>query len=248
MGREAKNLTITGHLGELRQRLIICLMTLVITTISSFLFVDKLRAIIMRPAGDIQLIFLTPPEALMADLRLSVMFGLALAMPVLVYHLLAFLLPAFESYEKKIIIPAVLAVFVFFVLGVLFAYFVVFPFSVRFFLNFATDTLQPLFTISNYLSFAVNFIFAFGIVFQLPLLFLTLGQLNMVEAKLLRRYRKYALLAVLVIAAVLTPPDVFSQLMLGIPLYGLYELGILLVAFSQRGRKVADKSECFHFH
>ena len=178
--------------------------------------------------------FVTPPEALMADLRLAVMFGLAcsactgLRQP-------AFVLPLDG---EKVIVPAVIAVVFFFSLGVLFAYFIIFPFSVRFFLTFASDALLPMFTISNYLSFAVNFIFAFGIVFQMPLLFYLLGHLNIINAKILRRYRKYALLIILILAAFLTPPDVFSQLMMGIPLYGLYELGILLVAASQRKKKV----------
>ena len=238
MGRETRRLTIVGHLEELRKRLIICLITFAITTAGSFIFVDKLREIIIRPAGEIQLIFITPPEALMADLRLAVMFGLALALPVLVCQLLAFVLPGFETGEKKLIVPAVIAVVFFFSLGVLFAYFIIFPFSVRFFLTFASDALLPMFTISNYLSFAVNFIFAFGIVFQMPLLFYLLGHLNIINAKILRRYRKYALLIILILATFLTPPDVFSQLMMGIPLYGLYELGILLVAASQRKKKV----------
>lgn len=247
MRQASKHLTIMGHLEELRQRFTICIIALGITTAGSFLLVDKLREIMIRPAGQIQLVFITPPEAFLADLRLAIMFGLALALPILVYQILAFVLPAFESYEKKLILPVVIAVIVFFILGVLFAYFILFPFSVRFFLTFASDTLQPMFTVSNYLAFAVNFIFTFGLVFQMPLLFFLLGSFNLVEANLLRRCRKYALLVVLILAAVLTPPDVVSQLMMGLPLYGLYELGILLVAASKR-REKKQKSECFHFH
>ncbi|HHX74825.1 MAG TPA: twin-arginine translocase subunit TatC [Firmicutes bacterium] len=237
MGQRSERQTIFGHLEELRKRLLICIFAFVITTIGSFLFVEQLRAIIIRPAGELELVYITPPEALMADLRLAIMAGIVFALPVLVYQLIAFLLPALEKEEKKILIPAVLAVVFFFSLGVLFAYYVVFPFTIRFFLAFATDSLQPLFTISAYLSFAVNFIFAFGIVFQMPLLFFILGYLGIISAEFLRKYRKYAVLVILLVAALLTPPDVFSQMMLGIPLYGLYEVGIWAVAFSQGKRK-----------
>lgn len=243
MGRKLNPTTVMGHLEELRKRLIICVACLVITTVIGLLFVDLLRTILVRPAGDIQLVFITPPEALMADFRLAILAGVALAFPVLVYQLIAFSLPALEKKEKKLLIPGVFAVMLFFAAGVSFAYFVVFPFAVRFFLTFATDSIQPMFTVSNYLSFATNFIFSFGIVFQMPLLFFVLGMLNVVNASFLRKSRKYALLIIVIVSAVLTPPDVFSQIMMSIPLMGLYEIGILMVVFSQRRKKEVPPSE-----
>jgi sec-independent protein translocase protein TatC len=235
--------SLIEHLEELRKRLLICLIALIVTTVLGFTFVDLLREILTRPAGDMQLIFVSPPEALMANFRLAFIAGIILAMPLVLYQLLAFVLPALYKEEKKIIIPAVLAMLVFFALGVSFSYFTVFPFAIRFFLNFASDTVQPMFTITNYLSFATSFIFAFGVVFQMPLVFYILGRLHVVNARFLRTYRKYALLIIVVVSALLTPPDVVSQMMMAGPLFGLYELGILLVAFSQRGKKKVETED-----
>ncbi|MDW7649902.1 MAG: twin-arginine translocase subunit TatC [Bacillota bacterium] len=238
MGQRINPTTVIDHLEELRKRLIICVASLAVTTIIALIYVELLRSILIRPAGDIQLIFISPPEALMADFRLALIAGIGLALPVLVYQLIAYLLPALEKNEKKLIIPGVFAVVLFFAAGVSFAYYVVFPFAVRFFLTFATESIQPMFTVSNYLSFATNFIFAFGIVFQMPLLFFVLGSLNIVTPAFLRKSRKFALLIIVIASAILTPPDVVSQIMMAIPLMGLYEIGILMVVFSQRKKQV----------
>jgi sec-independent protein translocase protein TatC len=241
LGQKFNPTTVIEHLEELRKRLIICVASLAVTTVIGLMFVDLLRNFLIRPAGDIELIFISPPEALMADFRLALLAGVALALPVLVYQLIAYLLPALEKNEKKLIIPGVFAVMLFFAAGVSFSYFIVFPFTVRFFLTFATDSIQPMFTVSNYLSFAMNFIFAFGVVFQMPLLFFVLGALNIVTPAFLRKSRKYALLIITIVSAILTPPDVVSQIMMAIPLMGLYEIGILMVVFSQRKKQASSE-------
>ena len=233
-------MTLISHLEELRKRLIICLISLLVTTILAFNIVETLQWVLMKPAGNLQLIFVSPPEALMANFRLAFIAGVIFAMPLILFQCLSFVTPALQGDEKKIIFPAVFFMVLFFCLGVSFAYFTVFPFTIRFFMNFASDVVQPMFTIANYLAFAANFIFSFGIVFQMPLLFYILGRLDVVRAQFLRTHRKYALLIIVIVSALLTPPDVVSQLMMAGPLMALYELGILLVVFSQRKSEVAD--------
>lgn len=234
MSQKVQALTLVQHLEELRKRLFICIGCLLLTTIVSFAFADLLHAILLKPAGKLELIYVTPPEAMMANLRLAFMAGLVLSMPVLLFQLLAFITPGLHSHEKKIIIPAVLAIVVFFALGVLFAYYIAFPYAISFFMNFTSAQVKPMFTISNYLSFITKFLFGFGVIFELPILFLVLGTLHLVSAAFLRKNRKYALLIIAIVSAILTPPDVVSQIMMMFPLFLLYELGIWLVVFSQR--------------
>jgi len=236
-------LSLTEHLDELRKRLIFCIAAISFTTMICFLFVDKLRWILTRPAGNLELIFVSPPEALLANFRLAFIAGIILAMPFIIYQFMVFVLPALYKNEKKIIIPAVFMMALFFVLGVMFAYFAVFPFTIRFFIKFSSDTIVPMFTVSNYLSFATTFMCAFGLIFQMPLVFFILGRLGVVNARFLRTYRKHTLLLVLIISALLTPPDVFSQLMMTVPLMLLYELGIILVMFSQRKAEFKEANE-----
>ncbi len=230
------------HLEELRTRLFICLGGVLVTTVVSFVFVDYLRGLLTRPAGNMVFIYTKPAEALMANIRVAFIAGVVFAMPLLLTQFLLFISPALYKNEKKIIIPSVLAMLLFFAMGFSFAYFTVLPFAIRFFIGFATDDLRPMFTISEYLGFANQFLFAFGFVFQMPLVFLFLGKLNLVTPGFLRKSRKYALLVIFIFAAVLTPPDVFSQVMMAVPLLFLYELGIILVVFAQRGRKKAEDS------
>ncbi len=237
MKKKKSGQDLFDHLEELRVRLVICAAGVLVAAVVSFIFVDRLRDFITRPGGDLQLIYVTPPEALMANIRMAFIAGFAFAMPLIFTQLVLFISPALYKKEKRVIIPTVIAMFVLFTLGVAFAYFTVLPFAITFFLKFAAEGLTPMFTISNYLAFATNFLFAFGFVFQLPLVFLFLGKLNLVSAGFLRQNRKYALLVIVIVAAIITPPDVFSQLMMSAPLLVLYEIGIILVALTQRKQK-----------
>ncbi|WP_283408196.1 twin-arginine translocase subunit TatC [Anoxynatronum buryatiense] len=230
-------MSIIRHLEELRKRLIICLVALAITATAGFFYVDEIRVLLVKPAGPIELIYITPPEALMVNIRLAILAGIMVAMPVFVYQLLAFIMPALYKNEKKLLVPVVFAMILMFITGILFAYRVAFPFAIAFFLKFASDDLIPLFTITQYTSFITQFLLTFGLVFQLPLLFLFLGLINVVTAPLLRRIRKYVMLVILIGAAIITPPDVVSQLMIAAPLWVLYEVGILLVMLVQFRRK-----------
>ncbi len=238
-------MSLIHHLEEFRKRLIVCLVALVITSAVSFLFVGEIRQILIQPAGSITLIYITPPEALMANIRLSILSGIILAMPVMVYQFLAFIMPALYREEKKVLFPIVVAMVLMFSVGIGFAYKVAFPFAIAFFLRFASQDLVPMFTVTQYVAFVTQFLLTFGLVFQLPLLFLVLGLLNIVSAPLLRKIRKYVLLVIAVGSAIITPPDVISQMMIGGPLWLLYEVGIIMVAvvgLMKRRKRKRDES------
>ena len=231
-------MTLIHHLEELRKRIIICLVALVIAAGFSFSYVDQIRHLLIKPAGSLELIYISPPEALMVNIRLAIISGIIIAMPIFVYHFLAFLMPALYKNEKKVIVPVVFAMMIMFSTGIIFAYRIAFPFAIAFFLKFASDDLVAMFSITQYTSFVTQFLLTFGLVFQLPIVFLFLGALNVVTAPLLRRIRKYMILVIVIGAAIITPPDVVSQLMIAGPLWVLYEIGIVLVMIVQfRKRK-----------
>ena len=158
-------------------------------------------------------------------------------MPITFYHILAFILPALRRVEKKTIIPLIIAMNLLFFLGMAFSYFIIFPFALRFFLGFQTDTLQPLFTISRYISFVVSFLISVGVIFQVPVVFWFLGRMGLVSAHFLRKQRKYAILIMAILSAVITPPDLFSQLLMLAPLLLLYEMGVFLVLLTERKQR-----------
>lgn len=238
---ESKSMTIIHHLEELRKRIIICLVALVITAGFSFSYVDQIRYLLIKPAGSLELIYISPPEALMVNIRLAIISGIIIAMPIFVYHFLAFLMPALYKNEKKMIIPVVFAMIIMFSIGITFAYRIAFPFAIAFFLKFASDDLVAMFSITQYTSFVTQFLLTFGLVFQLPIVFLFLGVLNVVTAPLLRRIRKYMILVIVIGAAIITPPDVVSQLMIAGPLWVLYEIGIVLVMIVQLKKRKQEK-------
>lgn len=222
------------HLEELRRRLIIIAAIIMIATVICYLFVEDILRILTLPAQDMKLIFLSPPEAFMANIRLAFMAGILVSMPFIIYQIVVFIMPALRRSEKRVVIPLVISMVLFFALGVSFGYCVVFPFAIRFFMSFATSELVPRFSISNYISFVTTFLLAFGIVFQTPLVFWFLGRIGILTPTFLSSNRKYAVLVIAIISAVITPPDIFSQLLMIGPLMVLYELGLFLVKVSQR--------------
>lgn len=240
--------TIVRLLEELRKRLIIVTVAVLAVAVACFIFIDQIRYILMLPEElvffkqllpsegfQMRMIYLTPSEALMANLRLSLVAGALITLPVILYQVVALIL-AVSRQSRRSAIGLTLAMYLLFILGLSFAYFVVFPLALNFFLGFSAADLEAEFSIARYISFAVNFLFSFGLVFQLPLVFWFLGSIGLISTAFLRRNRKYALLIIISLAALLTPPDIFSQVLMAIPLLLLYEVGTLLVHFTQRKR------------
>jgi len=225
------------HLDELRKRIIFVAAAIFGVTIICFVFINHILAFLTAPAGDLVLIYTTPAEAVMAQIRLAFTAGAILTLPITFYHILAFIMPALRRVEKRTIILLILAMNLLFFLGMAFSYFVIIPLALRFFLGFQTDTLQPLFTISRYISFVVSFLISVGVVFQVPVAFWFLGKIGLVSAQYLRKQRKFAILIMAVISAVITPPDIFSQLLMLAPLLVLYEMGVFMVVLAERKQK-----------
>jgi len=209
--KKTGSMTIFQHMAELRRRLITTVLIILVAAIVCFIYSGPILAVLSR---GISLIYIRPAEAMMAHIRLAVVTALAACVPVVFYHIAAFLAPALHRREKRILLAAVFLMFILFCAGLAFAWFVVFPYAMNFFASFAGEKLMPFYTISEYISFTTGFLLGFGLVFQLPLLFWVLGALRIVSAKLLRRSRKYALVVITILAAILTPPDVVSQVLM----------------------------------
>ncbi len=227
---------VLEHLAELRLRLFISAGVLLVAAIISFSNIAFIRRLLTRPLEDLQLIFLSPPEAFMSNLRLALISGLILASPVIIYEALAFIFPGLTRSEKIFFLLVLFGIIILFGSGVIFAYYIVFPLALNFFLQFASTQLEPRFTISEYLSFILSFHLGFGIVFQLPLMTWALGKLGLLTSDFLKRNRKIALLVMLVLSAIITPPDIISQVAMALPLLLLYEIGIIMVLISERKR------------
>ena len=229
---EDEKLPFTAHLEELRRRLIICFSAVGIGFVISYIFSKSLFEILMQPLlaampPEAKLIYTGLPEAFFTYLKVAFLAGILMAVPVIMYQLWIFVAPGLYDKEKRLLMPIVFLSSLFFLGGALFGYFVVFPFGFKFFMGFASDYVKPLPSMKEYLGFSAKLLFAFGIVFELPLFITFLARLGIVDVKFLKAKRKYAILLFFVFAAILTPPDVITQVMMAGPLIVLYEVSIV---------------------
>ncbi len=235
-------LPLLGHIAELRRRLIWVLLAMTIGSAVSYMFVEHIYAFLVRPLADAmgpgdsqRLIYTNLTEAFFTYVKIAMFAGIFLTFPVLLVQIWMFIAPGLYQNERKVILPFLVATPILFFLGGAAVYYVVLPMAWPFFLSFQTSAAETSLPIqlearvSEYLDLIMTLIFAFGLCFQLPVILMLLGRVGLITVDMLVRFRKYAIIIIFVIAAILTPPDVISQVMLGIPLWGLYEISILLM-------------------
>lgn len=239
------------HLDELRRRLIICVIGIGVGFLVSYYFSEKLFYVLMKPmiaalpeGGYTKLVYTAPHEAFMTYFKVSLIAGTALAMPLLLFEAWRFIAPGLCRHEKVMAIPLLIFSTMFFAGGVLFAYFFVFPQAFQFFTSFSSDRLTPLISTREYLSFSAQFLLAFGLIFELPIFIFFLSKLGVVDASFLRRQRRYAILIIFIVAAVLTPtPDAFTQCLMAGPLLFLYEVSIWIAHFFGRSKRAIARAD-----
>lgn len=228
------------HLEELRKLLIVPVIVFIIAIGATSVFAMDILEILRHPAGDIELIFIRPPEMFLAYFNLVITSSILPTMPAILWQIMVFVRPAFDEEasndrERRAFrlfrwfgFPAVLFLFVG---GVCFAYFIMLPVALKYFATFGGDVVTAQWTISEYLKFVLNIMLWIGIAFETPLLIMLLSMFGIVNAKQLRRGWRVALVVIAVVAAVVTPtPDPFNMLIVMGPLFGLYLLGVLLAA------------------
>jgi sec-independent protein translocase protein TatC len=231
------------HLEELRIRMLWSLGALVLGAGVGFWATNRFDVIgfLTRPVRplleDGRLTYLHPTEPFMVTIKVGIFVGVVLALPVVFYHFWRFVAPGLMENEKRIFVPALLASVALFVGGAALAFFLVLPFGLRFFLGFATQSLQPMITINDYFSFAMQITLMFGLVFETPLVILVLAWIGVLPASTIRKYRRHAIAVMAIVSAVLTPADVVSMLLMLVPLYLLFEISVLLAGLIERRRE-----------
>lgn len=244
---EGKPMTLMDHLSELRVRLVRSAIAVALAFMACYGVADLIFGELMRPLlkalpPNSKLIFTALPEAFFVYLQVGLVAAIFLASPYLFYQVWGFIAPGLYDEEKKHAIPLALFSAFFFLLGATFCYLVVFPFSFSFFMGFATDDIVPMPSLSEYLSFALKMLIAFGLIFEMPLFTFFLSRMGLVTAASMRKVRRYAILVIFIVAAILTPPDVMSQMLMAVPMLILYEFSILIaVTFGKKPKKDAEE-------
>ncbi|QSB44517.1 twin-arginine translocase subunit TatC [Tsuneonella flava] len=241
---------LLDHLVELRTRLLRSIAALLVAFAICFYFADDIFGFLVRPlteafpAGQGRLVYTKLYEAFFTEIKVALFAAFFLAFPIIANQMWAFVAPGLYAKEKKAFLPFLIATPILFTMGASLAYFVVMPMAFRWFLGFQGMSgglkQEALPAMGDYLSLVMQFIFAFGASFLLPVLLMLLNRAGIVTRQQLSKARRYVIVGIAIVAAVITPPDIISQLMLGIPLLGLFEISLLLM---WRGEKKAAKEQ-----
>ncbi|WP_251441302.1 twin-arginine translocase subunit TatC [Veillonella intestinalis] len=226
---ENKDMSLVGHLGELRKRIIISAIAILVGFCVAYYYVDDLLSIIIAPAG--KLYYMRPTEAFFTYMKVAFVAGIIAASPIWLYEVWAFIIPALTRQEKQLTNWFLPFAIILFIIGILFSYALVLPVAIQFFIGFATDELQPLFSIGQYIDFVIAFVLPFGLIFELPIVMIIMAKLNLITSAFLRSKRKLFIFLSFVIGGLISPtPDMFSQTMIAMPMILLYEISLWLVA------------------
>lgn len=228
-------MTLIEHLDELRSRIIKVGIAFLAVSIVAWFFRQRIFDWLLAPAGDAldgQLNVTGVTEQLFTDMKLALYVGFLITIPILLYQLWAFIAPAVGDMGKVFTYTIISLASVLFLAGVAFGYFVVLPIGTQFLLNWDTARFDPIITAQSYLPFVTRFLLAFGIVFELPAATYVAAKLELVDAPLLRRYRKHAIIVNVVLAAALTPgQDPYSMVLMAVPMIVMYELSIIIARY-----------------
>lgn len=234
--------TLLSHLIELRNRVMYCVVVVLVLFLAGLLFANELYALVAEP-----LMRVLPPGASMiatevaspflTPLRLTFLASIVVAIPFLLYHIWAFVAPGLYRHERRLIMPLLVSSITLFYGGMAFAYFVVFPVMFGFLVNTAPTGVLVMTDIKAYLDFVFGMFFAFGIAFELPVAVIVLARMGVVDPHKLARQRPYVVLGIFIVAAILTPPDAISQTLLALPMIVLFEIGLF---FARRMRRAHD--------
>jgi sec-independent protein translocase protein TatC len=228
--------TFISHLIELRDRLLRSIIAVVVVLVCLFPWAKDIYGVLAAPllralpagatmiATDVTGTFLVP-------LKVTLMAALLLALPYVLWQIWAFVAPGLYQHEKKLVLPVIVSSFIFFLVGMGFAYFVVFPVAFGFFAGYTPAGVQMMTDIDKYLSFVLTMFIAFGATFETPVVVIVLVRLRIVPLEKLKAARPYVIVGAFVVGAIFTPPDVVSQLLLAVPLWLLYEVGVFLARF-----------------
>lgn len=242
--------TFISHLLELRDRLLRAVIAWVVVFVCLFPWANDLYTILAQPLlaklpqGG-QMIATEVVTPFFVPVKVALMSAFLVALPYILYQAWAFVAPGLYSHEKKFILPLVLASVVLFACGMAFAYFLVFPVVFGFIIGIAPQGVAVMTDIGKYLDFVITMFLAFGVTFEVPIVVVALAVMGIVEVEKFKQGRPYVIVGAFVIGAIFTPPDVISQIMLAVPLWLLYEMGVIVAGWLVRNKVVAppDRDE-----
>jgi len=257
MAEEELKMSFWNHLTELRKRIVYAAIAIGIGFIACFNYSEEILGLLLLPMNSTMTFFTTWPflhfepnkttqdlyfttliEPIMSHLKIGFIAGIMVMVPVILYQIWKFISPGLLPRERKYAGQFVFFATLFFYIGVLFCFFLLLPFAVPFLITYKTEHLKPIIKLADYIDFTLKFMLAAGAVFELPLVMIILGRMGIINPELLTRFRKYAFLIAFIIGGILTPtPDVFNMTLMSLPIYVLYEIGILGVRFFGRRRK-----------
>ncbi len=228
-----EKLSFTAHLTELRTRLIRSFIAIAVGFLVSYAFVENIFEFLMKPMlqampPDSPMVFTSLTEGFFTYFKLALTSGVCLASPVILYQLWRFIAPGLLEHEKRYALPFAMSVTAFFIAGAAFCYYVAFPSIFKFLMSFSSDIVRPMPSIKEYLSFSSKLLLTFGLIFEYPPLVFFLAKVGILKGTWLARQRRYAIVLIFILSAVITPPDAVSQILMALPMMALYEFGIII--------------------
>lgn len=238
---EKEVMQLTDHLAELRKRIMITLLIFIVALIGSLVFIGDLYHYLVRDL-DGKLALLGPGDILWVYMVIATVFAVTFTIPVAAYQVWKFIKPALSSEEQRTTLLYIPGLFILFILGISFGYFVLFPLVLSFLLEIAGDQFETFFTAEKYFQFMLHLTLPFGFLFEMPAVVMFLTRLGIVSPEKLVKGRKYAYFLLVAISIVITPPDLISDILVIIPLFILYEVSISLSKIVYRKRVIAETS------
>lgn len=234
-GSPTGEMTLLSHLAEFRKRLVVCAVVFFIGMAVCLSYAETFCDILISRAPEFSFIYTSPTELFIVYIQLSILGGLILTVPMICYQIWRFLKPGLLRAERRAVILILTFGLLLFAAGAAFAFEAILPISIHFFWGLNEGKgVMPMMSISSYVNYVTGILFSFGIVFELPIAVVLLTGAGIIRARMLRQYRKYMILVIFTLAAVLTPPDVTSQILLAFPMLGLYEISIVLSEIAGR--------------
>ncbi|MCQ2442699.1 MAG: twin-arginine translocase subunit TatC [Oscillospiraceae bacterium] len=238
------SMPLTGHLKELRNRILICVIPFAVLTAVFIPIADKFLKVLTDMGTDYgyQYVYLSPQELLIEYLRIAVLGAIICCVPIILFQIWSFAQPGLEKGEKRMFGFSMLFGLLCFCLGILFAYKITLPFMLNFLIGLSNSTVSAAISIEKYTSFLLTVFMIFGIIFEMPLLSVVLTNLGLIQPDLLKKVRKPAIVVSFILAALITPPDIFSQVMVALPIILLYQVSIWLSSAFYHLRKKKEES------
>ncbi len=241
-----KDMPLSGHLKELRNRIAVCVVCLVVVFLAALSMAPGIIDFLMNMGEqyDYVFVYLSPQELLMQHFSVAMIASVCVTLPMMIYQIWAFVRPGLRKNENRLFRLALIFGLLCFALGIVFAYKIMIPFTLRFLINIGNDSgIAASISIQNYISFLMTLFLVFGVVFELPVLSVLLTQMGLLKISWMKKGRKIMVVLIFLIAAIVTPPDVISQILVGVPMLVLYEFSIHISAFLLKGRKEKQEEQ-----